>query len=81
MNITSTEGIKNKEIINVSNGRSLGFVSDLEIDVQKGIIEGIVVPVEKGFFSMLGKYEDETIIKWESIRRIGEDVILVEIDW
>lgn len=81
MNITSTEGIKNKEIINVSNGRSLGFVSDLEIDVQKGIIEGIVVPVEKGFFNMLGKYEDETIIKWESIRRIGEDVILVEIDW
>ena len=39
----STEGIKNKEVINISDGRSLGYVGDIEVNLELGKIEGIVL--------------------------------------
>ena len=40
----STDKLKNKEVINISDGRSLGFVSDIEVNLEKGAIEGIIIP-------------------------------------
>ncbi len=77
--MVSTQDIKNKEIINIYDGRSLGFATDVEIDLDNGKIDGIVVPVEKGFFSFFAR-EGEYIIKWKDIRKIGEDVILVDVN-
>ena len=74
----STESIKNKEVINVCDGRSLGFVSDIEVNLQEGTIEGIVLPGERGLFQLFGKGGGEYMIKWCDIKTIGEDVILVE---
>lgn len=42
----STDKLKNKEVINISDGRSLGFVSDIEVNLEKGAIEGIIIPAE-----------------------------------
>ncbi len=75
----STEGIRNKEVINIADGRSLGYVGDIEVNLELGKIEGIVLPAEKGFFGFLGSGESDVVIKWENIRTIGDDVILVEI--
>ena len=30
----STDKLKNKEVINISDGRSLGFVSDIEVNLE-----------------------------------------------
>lgn len=76
----STEGIKNKEVINICNGRSLGFVGDIEVNLELGKIEGIVLPADRGIFGLFGSAGDDIIIRWENIRTIGEDVILVEIN-
>lgn len=76
--MVSTQDIRDKEVINIFDGRSLGFVDDCEIDLQKGTVEGIVVPAMRRMFSMFGRNED-IIIRWRDIKRIGEDVILVDV--
>ena len=35
----STDKLKNKEVINISDGRSIGFVYDIEGELEKGIID------------------------------------------
>lgn len=75
----NTENIKNKEVINICDGKSMGFVCDIEINLREGRIEGIIVPRERGFFGMFGKDSEDFVIKWKDVRTIGEDVILVEV--
>lgn len=76
----STDKLKNKEVINIADGRSLGFVCDIEVNLVDGTIDGIVIPAERGLFHFFGGKEEDTIIKWDRIRTIGDDVILVELD-
>lgn len=73
----STYDIRNKEVINIYDGRSLGFVEDVELNLEKGTIEAIIIPGEKGFLGLFSK-SPELVIRWEDIRRIGDDVILVD---
>lgn len=75
----NTDTIKNKEVINICDGKSMGFVCDIEINLREGRIEGIVLPGNKGVFSIFGKETDDLVIKWKDVRTIGEDVILVEV--
>ena len=74
----STDKLKNKEVINISDGRSLGFVSDIEVNLEKGAIEGIIIPAERGLFSWFHKGEEDRMIRWENVRTVGDDVILVD---
>lgn len=74
-----TSDIRQKEVINIADGRRLGFVSDVEINFEEGRIETIVVPTGGKFFGLIGK-ENEFVIPWERVKRIGEDIILVEMD-
>ncbi len=75
----STQNIKDKEIINMFDGKSLGFVYDIEVNLEKGTIEGIIVPEERSFFHIFGRGGSDRVIKWKDIKRIGEDVILVDV--
>ncbi len=76
----STDKLKNKEVINIGDGRSIGFVYDIEVDLEKGVIDGIVIPGAKGFLNLFGKAEEDVIIKWDKVRTVGDDVILVDMD-
>lgn len=76
----STDKLKNKEVINISDGRSLGFVSDIEVNLEKGSIEGIIIPAERGLFAWFHKAEEDLMIRWENVRTVGDDVILVETE-
>lgn len=76
----STEELKNKEVINIYDGRSMGYVSDIEINLEEGKIEGIIIPTGKSFLNIFGRNEDDYIIRWEHIKTIGDDVILVDIE-
>lgn len=71
--------MKQKEVINVCDGARLGLVSDLEIDVKTGKIKKIIVPCQGKIFGIFGR-EQEYQIKWEDIKRIGDDIILVDVD-
>ncbi|HHX17836.1 MAG TPA: YlmC/YmxH family sporulation protein [Clostridium sp.] len=74
-----TSDFRQKEVININDGKRLGFVCDVEIDLSSGKLESIVIPGGNRLFGILGK-ESEYVIPWERIKKIGEDIILVEID-
>jgi len=70
--------LRNKEVIDICEGVRIGFVFDVEIDVCSGRVVAIIVPGCRGFFWFFGKREDY-IIPWCDIRKIGDDIILVNI--
>lgn len=67
-----------REVINVLDGRRLGLIKDIDIDLDNGRINALVLPGPSRLLGFFGK-EDEVIIPWDKIVRIGLDVILVEI--
>ena len=67
-----------KEVINVSDGCRLGYVSDLELELETGRVLALVVPCPGRFFGLFG-CKEEYVIPWPCIRRIGDDIILVDI--
>lgn len=70
---------KDKEVINCRDGARLGFVCDLIFDAKNGNIIKIIIPGPCKIWGMLGR-DNEYIISFCSIKQIGEDVILVDID-
>nr|WP_051330713.1 YlmC/YmxH family sporulation protein [Aneurinibacillus terranovensis] len=70
-----------KDVVNIQDGKKLGQISDLEINLKVGRIEGIVVPGKGNgkFFGLFGGGE-EIVIPWRNIVKIGTDVILVRLD-
>lgn len=70
---------RQKEVINIADGRRLGFVSDVEVNLEDGRIEAIVIPGGGRFFGFIGK-DNEYVIPWDRIRKVGEDIILVDMD-
>lgn len=70
--------LRHKEVINLVDGGRLGFVKDVEYSLETGRILSIVLPGPWSFFSFFGK-ETEMVIPWKDIRKIGDDIVLVEI--
>ena len=71
--------LKCKEVVNVCDGTRLGFVSDVEVDTCNGCILAIIVPCKCKCFGLLGNRQD-FVIPWRCIKRIGDDIILIEGD-
>ncbi len=70
---------KHKEVINISDGKRLGFVQDVCADLDTGRITSIIVPGGKNKLMSLFSNTNDIIIPWERIKCISEDLILVEI--
>jgi YlmC/YmxH family sporulation protein len=73
--------LRAREIVNIVDGRRLGFIKDIDIDLEAGRINAIILPGNIGgrFLGLIGK-EEEIIVSWDKIKKIGMDVILVEVD-
>ena len=67
-----------KEVVNITDGCRLGYVSDVELDILTDKVVAIVVPGKCRFFGLFGR-ADDYVIPWQCIRRFGEDIILVEV--
>ena len=72
--------LRMKEVINVNTGFRLGFVSDAVFDITSGQMISLVVPGQYKVMGMFGR-TDDYIIPWSAIRKIGDDIILVESDF
>ena len=75
---TRLTNLQCKEVICVGDGRRLGFISDVELEVPEGCVYAIVVPGPCRVLGMFGRRED-FIIPWKCICRIGPDIVLVDI--
>lgn len=69
---------QNKEVINTCDCRKLGYVIDLIIDECSGCIEAIIIP-KAGKFCGFFSDGSEWVIPFKCIKKIGPDIILVEI--
>ncbi|OGX60770.1 MAG: YlmC/YmxH family sporulation protein [Paenibacillus sp. RIFOXYA1_FULL_44_5] len=70
---------QSKDVVNIVDGKKLGQISDLELDLRQGRIESIVVPNSTKFFGFFGGGTD-VVIPWRNIVKIGLDVVLVKLD-
>lgn len=72
--------VSGKEIVSINHGSRLGILgqTDLEIEMETGQINAFIVPNYKWFG--LKKEGEEIKIKWDAIKKIGEDMILIEMD-
>lgn len=71
--------LQSKDVVNIANGRKLGRIYDLELDLRKGTIEAIIIPGEARLFGWFSNGQ-EWIIPWRQVVKIGSDVILVRLD-
>ncbi len=69
--------LRNREIIDIDSGSRYGYVGDIQIDLENGRIHALVIPGRLRLFGLLGRERDK-VFPWESVRRFGEDIILVE---
>lgn len=67
-----------KEVICVNDGRRLGFITDIQVQVPEGNILAIVVPGPCRIFGLFGRNEDY-VIPWRCICRVGPDIVLVDV--
>ena len=71
--------LRQKDVINICDGRRLGRPFDLVLN-EHACIEAILVPCPGGLLSMFKGDRDGMAISWSRVRRIGDDVILVELE-
>lgn len=71
--------LKQKEVINERDGQRLGYISDIDFDVNSGKIISVIIPGPCKIWEILGR-DNEYIIPYCCIKQIGNDVILVDID-
>ena len=70
--------LRTREVINVLDGKKLGNIIDIDLDIEKGRVLSFMLPGQVKGWSVFSKRE-EIIVPWEKIVRIGRDVILVEV--
>jgi len=69
--------LKSMRIVNLANGKVLGKITDLVMDVQGGYVKAIVMPGQTKWPAFWVS-EKEIEVPWENIKKIGQDVIIVD---
>ena len=75
--VTRVTDLHCKEVICISDGRRLGFICDVEVEIPSGNVLAIVVPGPGRLLGVIGP-RDDYIIPWNCIKRIGPDIVLVD---
>lgn len=70
--------LRRKEVINLCDGARLGCISDLEMDAASGAVYAIIVPGPPRLWGLM-RSDEELVIPYNKIKKIGDDVILVDI--
>ena len=72
--------IRRKDVVNICDGRKMGRPIDLILN-DGACAEALVVPGRSGgLLGFLRQDREGVVIPWSRVRRVGDDVILVEVD-
>jgi YlmC/YmxH family sporulation protein len=75
--LVKTSDLRLREVVNTLDGKRLGIIGDMEIDIDSGEIKAIIVPGGNRILGLFGRDED-IVVPWAKVKKIGVDVILVE---
>ena len=67
-----------KEVIAVCDGRRLGYITDARVEIPEGHVVAVIVPGPCRLFGIWGR-RDDYVIPWRCIKRIGPDIVLVDV--
>ena len=73
----SLTSLTEKQVVNLCDGKILGYIVDFKIDACNGRLTSIIIPGEGGIFGF--KKCTDIIIPWEKICKIGKDTIIVDV--
>ena len=73
---------EHKELVNLNNGGRLGLIADSDflIDEETGKIISLLVQERSLGRRLFGLDAEKVQIPWDSIRKIGHDMIIIELD-
>ncbi len=74
--IETLENIRTKEVIDIVTGERLGYIDDVEMNIQNSEITALLIYGRHRFLGLLGK-EDDIIIPCREIEVIGEEIVLI----
>lgn len=69
--------LRDRDVISVNDGKRLGVIIDIDMDIESGKVKAFVLPGSGGFMGVIGRKND-LVIPWEKIVKIGVDTILVD---
>ncbi len=70
--------LQRKDIVNVNDGKIIGKIIDIEINESDGSLVCLIIEKTK-YIKSLFSTEDGTKINFSQIKKIGSDVILVDL--
>ena len=70
--------LQERQIVNIADGKCLGNIKDIELNVLDGTIQALVLPNTGGFWSML-QNQGDLLIPWQKVIRLGVDVVLIDM--
>ena len=76
---TSFLELKCKQVVNVVDGKTLGHIIDLVLDVKSCKVLGLIVPSPSSGWLSCFRSGKEIFIPFDCVCKIGVDVILVEL--
>ena len=71
--------LREKEVVNVCDGERLGNICDVDFEERTGRICSLIIPGPCKVFGIIWR-DSEYIIPYECVKRIGADVVLVEVE-
>ena len=74
---TNSMTLMERQVVNIADGKCLGNLKDIELNLWTGSIEALILPALNGFWQRL-QNAGELVIGWEKVVRIGVDVILID---
>jgi YlmC/YmxH family sporulation protein len=70
--------LSKKDIINIKDGKRIGKIVDVEFDINNGYMIRFIIESSNVIKSIFSNQEEMTI-KFSQIKKLGEDVILIDI--
>ena len=75
--ICSLDDLRRKEVIDISDGERLGYIDDVEINLETSETVSLVIFGRLRLFGLLGREED-IVIACRDIKVVGKEVLLVK---
>ncbi|MBP3309886.1 MAG: YlmC/YmxH family sporulation protein [Ruminococcus sp.] len=75
--ICSLEDLRSKEVIDITDGERLGYIDDVELNLDTSEVVALIIYGRIRLFGILGK-EDDVVIPCADIKVVGSDVVLIK---